>query len=484
MSSHRRSLTACVMAACFVGFCSAFVPTSLPVRSGLAPAALSSAAVGGRMRLPIAPARCQLRRGALQLRAGADDWARTERVTFEGDTLAYTEEVEGAEVGVAQAKVPLSAEQPYYEVTVEDGGTQSWIGVGIATNDYPLDKQPGWEQSSVGYHADDGMYYRSPVPDQMSKSGRPNPLPLNAQPMPCQKGDVMGIGLEFDTRGQMASGMPRRVYFVRNGEYLGSVLLERNFHEAVYPTVGFNSPGAKVNVNLKADPASAQILHAAQQFGSNEYAIDILEDALNAGADVNGQDAAGRTALHMAAAYGVGPIASLLIDKGADPDVQDKMGLTPMHMAAGYVRPTTVKLLIENGADPELRTARNERPLDIIRNLRNGTKESSLGGLVTDKRYPLMTEIMELIEAVTEDTAEWVVPAPPKLEPEQEEAMKNAMDKAKNLVEEMKKDPEKMKELEKAMELMKDKEFQEKVKKYANDPEGMSKLIEDYKDKV
>lgn len=49
-------------------------------------------------------------------------------------------------------------------------------------------------------------------------SGRPNPLPLNAQPMPCQKGDVMGIGLEFDTRGQMASGMPRRVYFVRNGE--------------------------------------------------------------------------------------------------------------------------------------------------------------------------------------------------------------------------------------------------------------------------
>lgn len=35
-----------------------------------------------------------------------------------------------------------------------------------------------------------------------------------------------------------------------------------------------------------------------------------------------GQDAAGRTALHMAAAYGVGPIASLLIDKGADPDVQ------------------------------------------------------------------------------------------------------------------------------------------------------------------
>ena len=52
------------------------------------------------------------------------------------------------------------------------------------------------------------------------------------------------------------------------------------------------------------------------------------------------------------------------------------------------------------------------------------------------------------------------------------------------MVEEMKKDPEKMKELEKAMELMKDKEFQEKVKQYANDPEGMKKLIEEFKDKV
>ena len=41
-----------------------------------------------------------------------------------------------------------------------------------------------------------------------------------------------------------------------------------------------------------------------------------------------------------------------------------------------------------------------------------------------------------------------------------------------------------MKELEKAMELMKDKDFQEKVKKYANDPEGMKKLIEEFKDKV
>jgi ankyrin repeat protein len=105
------------------------------------------------------------------------------------------------------------------------------------------------------------------------------------------------------------------------------------------------------------------------------------------------------------------------------------MGLTPLHMSAGYVRPSTARLLIENGADPELRTQRNERPLDLIRNMRNATKPSSMGGLVTDKRYPLMTEIVELIESVTEDVEEWVVPEPPKMDPKAEEQMKDAMEK-------------------------------------------------------
>jgi len=98
-------------------------------------------------------------------------------------------------------------------------------------------------------------------------------------------------------------------------------------------------------------------------------------------------------------------------------------------MSAGYVRPSTARLLIENGADPELRTQRNERPLDLIRNMRNATKPSSMGGLVTDKRYPLMTEIVELIESVTEDVEEWVVPEPPKMDPKAEEQMKDAMEK-------------------------------------------------------
>jgi len=55
-------------------------------------------------------------------------------------------------------------------------------------------------------------------------------MPLNGKPMPCEKGDIMGIGLEFDDRGPAPTGFPRRVYFTKNKQYLGSVLLEKQFH--------------------------------------------------------------------------------------------------------------------------------------------------------------------------------------------------------------------------------------------------------------
>jgi len=406
-------------------------------------------------------------------------------VKVEDNVASYTEDLEGAaaEVGVICADKPLTSKNPYFEIKIDNAGSQKFVGIGLTAQGYPLNKQPGWDLTSVGYHADDGSYYRCPVPDEMSKSGRPNNMPLNGKPMPCDTGDVMGIGLEFDDRGPSPTGLPRRVYFTKNKEYLGSVLLEKEFHPCLYPTIGFNSPGAKVTIDMDCNPASVQLAHAAQFFGTNEYATDITTDTIANGAEVNIKDTAGRTPLHMAAAYGATPVARLLLEKGADPDEQDAMGLTPMHMAAGYCRPSTIKLLVENGADPEVRTLRNERPLDLIRNMRNQSMAAT-SLLVKDKRMPMMNEIVDVLESVTEDLEEWVVPKAPELKPEDEETIKEMAEKARAMVEDMKKDPAKMKELEKAMELMKDKDFQEKVKKYANDPEGMKKLIEEFKDKV
>ena len=211
-----------------------------PQRNAAAVAAPKHAGcAAGRARLPLR------QHGAAALRAQAA-WSG-ERVTVEGKVAKYTEELEGAEVGVIQAAAPLTPKRPYYEIKIDEGGSQNWIGIGLATKEYVKNKQPGWDLTSVGFHADDGSYYRCPIPDEMSKSGRPNNMPLNGKPMPCEKGDIMGIGLEFDDRGPAPTGFPRRVYFTKNKQYLGSVLLEKQFHPCLYPTIGFNSPGAKVS---------------------------------------------------------------------------------------------------------------------------------------------------------------------------------------------------------------------------------------------
>ena len=277
-----------VLAASLVGSASAFSLSAAPV---LRRAALSSASHSGGLRSPLA-ARSSLRgharAGVLSLRAEGE-WGRMERVAVSGNEISYTVTTEGEEVGVIQATKPLTPEKPFYEVTIVDGGTQSWIGVGLADVTYALDKQPGWDQASIGYHADDGMLYRAPIPDEMSKSGRPAPMPLTGKPFPVSTGDKIGVGVEFDKMGKEASQNPRRVFFSKNGVYLGSVLVERQYSAAMFPTVGFNSPGAKATVDFDASGASVELVHAAQFFGTNNYALDIAIEEIGKGADLNVQ---------------------------------------------------------------------------------------------------------------------------------------------------------------------------------------------------
>jgi len=57
---------------------------------------------------------------------------------------------------------------------------------------------------------------------------------------------------------------------------------------------------------------------------------------LERGADVNGADAQGQTALHWAAVRGAVPVAELLLRSGARLERADSRGYTPAHVAAQY----------------------------------------------------------------------------------------------------------------------------------------------------
>lgn len=76
------------------------------------------------------------------------------------------------------------------------------------------------------------------------------------------------------------------------------------------------------------------------------YPIEV-KNLLDAGADINGQDVRGFTALHHAVAEAQIEVVKLLLDRGAKPEILTKEGRTALHIAAGRGRPKIAQLLLQ-----------------------------------------------------------------------------------------------------------------------------------------
>ena len=72
----------------------------------------------------------------------------------------------------------------------------------VGEREYPMDRMPGWEQNSCGYHADDGKHFHE---DGMGTEFGPT----------CTDGDRMGCGVDFSTNH--SSGYVS-VFFTKNGK--------------------------------------------------------------------------------------------------------------------------------------------------------------------------------------------------------------------------------------------------------------------------
>jgi Ankyrin repeats (3 copies) len=90
------------------------------------------------------------------------------------------------------------------------------------------------------------------------------------------------------------------------------------------------------------------VLQAAVATGRPELAAA----ALDAGADVDGQDDAGDTALLDAVTAGDLAVAQLLLLGGADPELPNEAGHTPLFRAVAFDHAEIVATLLDAGADP------------------------------------------------------------------------------------------------------------------------------------
>ncbi|XP_035243000.1 SPRY domain-containing protein 3-like isoform X1 [Anguilla rostrata] len=208
-----------------------------------------------------------------------DEWGRLHDVHVSGTLLEYTGKGKGImDVGLAQARRPLSTRSHYFEVEIVDAGEKCYIALGLARRDYPKNRHPGWSRGSVAYHADDGKIFHG--------SGVGDPFGPR-----CFEGDIMGCGIMFprdyildseddsddedyfevrpkqrrvqnvlylndedeeedgEEMEQEHEGRKVMVFFTRNGKIIGK-------REAVvptggfYPTIGMLSSGEKVKVDL------------------------------------------------------------------------------------------------------------------------------------------------------------------------------------------------------------------------------------------
>ena len=92
-----------------------------------------------------------------------------------------------------------------------------------------------------------------------------------------------------------------------------------------------------------------------------------VERLLQSGAQVNGKNAIGRTALHIAAEKGHVPVAKRLLHANASLDIDDLKGNTPLHRSACNGRQEMTRVLLAMLAEVDIQDKRGQTALDQAR---------------------------------------------------------------------------------------------------------------------
>ena len=207
--------------------------------------------------------------------ASSSSWASFEDVMSEHDDLEGRA-VEVAALGsicqmaVAAQAIPRTfviAHEcliGYFEVTVgapilTDLSGLDCVAIGLCSARFPLSgRQPGWDKFSFGYHSDDGHIFHG--------SGN------GARPFGPRfgDGDVVGCGISIRSR---------RIFFTKNGEFIGAPFVAKPNQLPLHPVVGLDTH-APVYFNLGQAPFRFDLRKAPEEIHSVRTSVSALRHTL------------------------------------------------------------------------------------------------------------------------------------------------------------------------------------------------------------
>ncbi|PSC72505.1 Ran-binding 10 [Micractinium conductrix] len=142
---------------------------------------------------------------------------------------------EDKDAAAVRSNHPVPSDCPifYFEVEIASRGRDGFIGIGFSTAEVELDRLPGWEPHSYGYHGDDGHAF----------SGRGTGRAY---------GPIYSTG---DWIGVILNRVERTITFTKKGYDLG-IAFENVTEERLYPSVGFRTPEEEIVANFGTDLAA------------------------------------------------------------------------------------------------------------------------------------------------------------------------------------------------------------------------------------
>ncbi|KAI8875257.1 SPRY-domain-containing protein, partial [Backusella circina FSU 941] len=184
----------------------------------------------------------------LRLPSAWDTNSVGDNIEFSTDCLQLTfkgGDKEEDEASASRANHPMRKQCGiyYFEIKINSKGVDGHIGIGFCTKINSLNRLPGWEDRSWGYHGNDGQVRSGPG--------------ANKQYGPkFSTGDIIGCGIDY--RDMSA-------FFTKNGIHLG-IAFRKIKETDLYPFVGFKTQGEQIEANFGLKPFKFDI----QQYMSNE----------------------------------------------------------------------------------------------------------------------------------------------------------------------------------------------------------------------